>query len=197
MQIEVESLRRLLEDNAYYLEIKETISNISEAIFNSISKYQLKDHHRALLKSLIDDSLLARLLQLEEKNSALDSNLEELRLKLKEEIKRSKDAYGLCRKYIKTIRVIAKLQNDFVDISGRIKHAESETQGDIEMIESAQYLTIQNMKLIREFSDTDNIAIINEISASIVENSEVIESRNHVSQSLNSNPKKTRSLNKR
>ena len=106
LKTELDSLKKLMENNKYYLEIKETISNISEAIFNSSVKHQIEVHHQAMLKSLIDESLSKKMQSLEEKSNLLQSSLEDVKHKLKDEVRRSQESYGIWRKYISKTNLI-------------------------------------------------------------------------------------------
>jgi hypothetical protein len=104
LKTEGEAFKKLLENNEYYSELKDTISDISEAIFNASKNKQLKDEHQVLLKNLLNDSLCAKIDVLEKQAKDLEQDLTQLKQKLRDEIRRSHESYGMTRKYISTIK---------------------------------------------------------------------------------------------
>lgn len=167
LKTEVEGLKKLLENNEYYTELKDTISDISEAIFNASKNKQLKDEHQTLLKNLLSDSLSAKIEVLEKQAKDLEQDLTQLKQKLKDEIRRSHEAYGITRKYISTIKNCAKMQKDFVDISDYINNAALDTGDDLDHIEHMQLLSTQNNNLVRNLTDRDpDISISHDVQTS-------------------------------
>lgn len=101
---EVDCLNKLLNDKQYYADLKDSISNISEVIMNTNNKVKLKEENLVIIHKLISESTLERIKELEKQNQALCDNLQGLKLKIRDEIKRSHESYGLARKYISTIK---------------------------------------------------------------------------------------------
>jgi hypothetical protein len=145
LKMKVDGLKRLLEGEQGYEELRNSISNISEVIMgNKMGK--IKEEHRVLLKGLVDENSLTDKLKL-------------LCQKLRCEIRRSHETYGIARKYISTIKTCHKMQKDFVDISDYINNAEMEAEEDLEKIEQNQLLTTQNNNIVRQSSDGDFLDI--------------------------------------
>lgn len=153
LNIEIKGLKKLLDDNHYYTDLKHSISNISEAIFNTSKNINLKGEHQLLLKNLLGESLGEKIDNLEEKVKNLGENMGNLRQKMKEEVKRSHESYGLARKYISTIKTSHKLLKDYVDISSFIENVNMETDDDLDKIQEMQLKSTQNNALIRSFSE--------------------------------------------
>jgi len=80
-------------------------------------------------------------------------SVNEVKLKLKEELMRSQDVYSICRKYISIIKGCHKMQKDFVDISDFINNAQMDTQEDLEKLENYQFFSAQNNNIVRELSE--------------------------------------------
>jgi len=114
LNIELASLRKVQQNNKFYEDLKQSISNISEAIFNSSKNVTLKDEHRILLKGLLDDSFELKIDELETRNGMLLQNIQQLCAKLKIEIKRNNESCLIAKKYISNYQeVIKNAANDF------------------------------------------------------------------------------------
>ena len=62
MKIERDGYKKLLEDNEYFTELQNTISNISSAILTNNSIGEIKFNHQIMLKDLINDDMKQRIL---------------------------------------------------------------------------------------------------------------------------------------
>lgn len=167
---EIEGLNKLLSNKQYYTDLKESISNISEVILNTNKNIKLKEENQVILQKLISESTIDRIKDLEKQNQALCDNLQGLKLKIREEIKRSHESYGLARKYISTIKTCNKMQKDLVDITFYIENANMDTQEDLEKIEDFQLKSTQNNILVRSFTPEHLESINNDNPTNLLEN---------------------------
>jgi hypothetical protein len=170
LRIEVDSLTKLLKDNDYYTDLKGSISNISEVILNPHKNINLNEENQVILQKLICDSTIDKTTALKTQNKALCDNLQGLKQKIKEEIKRCHEAYGLARKYISTIKTCHKMQKDYVDISNYIENADMDTVEDLECIENLQLQSTQNNILIRAFTSEKLEYIHDDNPANLLQN---------------------------
>jgi len=153
--IEIDGLKKLLNNNHFYTDLKGSISNISEAIFNSSKDLKLKGNHQILLKSLLEDSVSFKVDNLEQKVANLNENIHNLRHKMKEEIKRSHESIGLSRKYISAITTSNRMLKDFVDIGDFLENSTLEAEEDLLKIEEMQLQSTQNNIMVRSLSIED------------------------------------------
>ena len=61
LRMERDSFKKLLDDNSYFTELQDSISNINTAILTHNSIGELKFNHQIMLKTLIDDDMRRRL----------------------------------------------------------------------------------------------------------------------------------------
>lgn len=130
--------KKMLENNAYFTDLKISISNLSEILLKTHKVEKMSDAHSVLFKSLLDNDLLQRLSVLETQREEISKSRDLLGQSLRSEVKRSYEGYGMARKYISVIRTCYKMQLDYVDIQEYIQSAEMDTQEDLDHLETMQ-----------------------------------------------------------
>ncbi|CAI2378741.1 unnamed protein product [Moneuplotes crassus] len=148
---ELNEVKKLLTHDNEYNDLKESISSISQAIFNTSKDIHIKDEHQMLLKNLIGDDLRERIGSLEEKLKTYELEVEQLQQKMQKEIRRNNQAYTICKKYIGGIKTCHKMAQEDTSIIGFLYNLSTEADEDLEKIDEFHLQSYQNSVILKSY----------------------------------------------
>ena len=99
LKIERDGFKKMLENNEYFDQLSQSISNISTSLLTNNKIEEVKFNHQIMLKNLVDDSLKENILSLEDKLSCALHRKSDNKEKFLEEINRSNITYSYFYKY--------------------------------------------------------------------------------------------------
>ena len=149
---QVKGYKKILENNIYYLELKDTISNLSSAILNK-SNIDIKQEEQNLLKPMFNESLREKIFTLEVDINNLQNKVDSTKLKLKDELRHSNEAYQIWLEYINLVKACKKMIPQSDKIMTCLKNAKMNTSNDLTKITKLQEISRKSKKSLENFGE--------------------------------------------
>ena len=122
LRIERDNYKSMLQDNSYFNELTQTISNLGNCLLSNKAISDVKFNHQIIMKNLIDDGLSEKIKELDQKLTQLRSENEKLRDIWNEEIQSSREMYSIALKYSMLSKNLSSmLTNEANSISKLVK----------------------------------------------------------------------------